>query len=395
MAHCSLHWVIFLNLAAMSAGSLASASSEKIVFNFPAGSLVQGSVQQDNRGNLYATMPFGYAAGVVYELRERGRGWHARRIHVFDGDLDGGHPYAALTPGPTDGTFFGTTTAFGYYAFGTIFSLVQSGRKWTETPLHQFDDLEGAYATSPMVWDNATGTLYGTASQDAAHQCGSVFELDPASQHFAKLYDFQGGLDGCSPGQIWPGPKAGTLFGSTLLGGQNNGGTLFSLTKKGAKWAKSAVYTFEGGSDGANPWDITAPADDGAQTMYGVAGSGGENGLGVVFQISKPGGKWVYKVIYTLTSSDGGSPVSLLLDKQSGVLYGTTAAHGVKNGAVFKLTNSGGQWTESILHNFTGGTKDGETPFARPLLDQRTGILYGTTTYGGKFNGGVVYAVTP
>ena len=385
---------MFFNVAALTAGNVASAASERILYSFPANSIVQGSVQQDSRGNLYVPAPFGYGTGAIYELKDRGGDWRTKRIHVFQPNDDGDRPYAALTPGATEGTFYGTTSQSGFYNFGTVFSLVQTARHWKLNVLHEFDSSEGAYVSAPMIQDEATGVLYGSAGQNGLYLCGTVFQLDPASQDFVKLYDFRGGADGCSPGQVWQGSDAGTLFGSTLIGGKNNGGTLFLLTKQKRQWTKTVLYTFESGNDGGNPWDITAPANDGAQTIYGVAG-GGQNGTGVLFQISKPSDKWVYKVLYTFPTSDIGSPVSLLWDRQAGVLYGTRAGHGITNGAVFKLTNSGGSWSETILHNFKGGTKDGETPQARLFLDSQTGILYGTTVYGGTFDGGTVYAVTP
>ena len=46
---------------------------------------------------------------------------------------------------------------------------------------------------------------------------------------------------------------------------------------------------------------------------------------------------------------------------------------------------------ETVLHSFTGGF-DGQDPQAGVIRD-RAGNLYGTTAYGGQWNGGVVYKV--
>jgi uncharacterized repeat protein (TIGR03803 family) len=155
------------------------------------------------------------------------------------------------------------------------------------------------------------------------------------------------------------------------------------------------LYTFNG-ENGAIPLDITEPADDVATPVYGVAWSGGAYGEGAIFQISKPRHKWVYQVIYSFTGdSDGAKPVGIRLDQKTGALYGTTLYGGAfGGGVVFKLTNFGGSWSESVLHSFSGGS-DGAYPQSRPIIDQQTGVLYGTTLYGGTFNGGVVYSVTP
>lgn len=78
----------------------------------------------------------------------------------------------------------------------------------------------------------------------------------------------------------------------------------------------------------------------------------------------------------------------------AGNLYGTTqGAPGQGDwGNVFKLTLSNGVWTETILHQFTGGS-DGGYPLSNLVFDSK-GNLYGTTNLGG--NGyGVVFGVTP
>jgi len=67
---------------------------------------------------------------------------------------------------------------------------------------------------------------------------------------------------------------------------------------------------------------------------------------------------------------------------------------------VFELSppaTSGGSWTESILHSFSGA--DGEVPLAGLIMDtDSTGQLlhlYGTTNAGGTQGWGTVYKLTP
>jgi uncharacterized repeat protein (TIGR03803 family) len=80
--------------------------------------------------------------------------------------------------------------------------------------------------------------------------------------------------------------------------------------------------------------------------------------------------------------TDGYGASGLVLDA-SGNLYGTTSYGGTyKGGIVFELTpGAGGVWTETVLHNFSGGT-DGLEPAAGLVLDA-AGNLYGTTVEGG------------
>ena len=78
----------------------------------------------------------------------------------------------------------------------------------------------------------------------------------------------------------------------------------------------------------------------------------------------------------------------------AGNLYGTTYCDGAYGyGNVFKLApSSGGGWTYSSLHDFTGGS-DGKGPYARVVLDAK-GNLYGTAVLGGANGYGVVWEIT-
>ena len=85
----------------------------------------------------------------------------------------------------------------------------------------------------------------------------------------------------------------------------------------------------------------------------------------------------------------------------AGNLYGTTYFGGTFQGCngscgiVFKLDTTG---KETVLHNFTGGT-DGAFPFAGVVLDSHND-LYGTASEGGtgcygSATCGVVFKITP
>jgi hypothetical protein len=109
------------------------------------------------------------------------------------------------------------------------------------------------------------------------------------------------------------------------------------------------------------------------------------------------------KVLYSFDSATGDYPNALIFD-QAGNLYGTafyggnTACNGEGCGVVFKLTpNANGEWTESTIYKFSGGT-DGSHPYSPPILDQ-AGNLYGTTYGafgdGGGTGSGTAYRLSP
>src|SRR5450755_4557255 len=104
---------------------------------------------------------------------------------------------------------------------------------------------------------------------------------------------------------------------------------------------------------------------------------------------------------------DASYPYSALVVGGGEVLYGTTWSGGTfGKGTVFSLappTSPGGAWTETILHSF-GGPGDGINPQSAIALIGGSGVLYGTTAYGGTGscqpgNGsvgcGTVFRLTP
>ena len=133
-------------------------------------------------------------------------------------------------------------------------------------------------------------------------------------------------------------------------------------------WAASTtklVYSFAGNGDGE--YTDTELVMDSAGNFYGTSVQGGIFGGGTVFQVTPAG---VHTVLYDFTGgADGGEPYKgVTLDAQ-GNLYGTAVTGGGGSceggcGVVFKLTNSGGTWTQSVIHTFTGS--DGSGPATMP-----------------------------
>jgi uncharacterized repeat protein (TIGR03803 family) len=126
--------------------------------------------------------------------------------------------------------------------------------------------------------------------------------------------------------------------------------------------------------------------------IFGVAPS-------TVFQLSPDGkGGWNPSVIHTFTggTKDGSAAQGAPKPDRAGNLYGTTSSGGAKNnGTVYKLSpiltgKKKGTWTEKILYSFKGGTKDGGGPQAGVVLDAG-GNIYGTTVNGGKSGDGTVF----
>jgi uncharacterized repeat protein (TIGR03803 family) len=210
------------------------------------------------------------------------------------------------------------------------------------------------------------------------------------------LHDFNNdGTDGTYPvaGLIFDG--AGNLYGTTAFGGTYDLGTVFELTPAvGGGWAEKVLHSFGGsGSDGIEPQ--SSLLIDGAGNLYGTCG-GGTYHKGMVFELTpSAGGNWTENVLHEFTGTDGAGPLASLIFDAAGNLYSTTAAGGTYNkGTVFELTPAaGGIWTEQVLYSFGNGT-DGVNPYAGLIFDA-VGNLYGTTYLGGTYNQGTVFELTP
>jgi uncharacterized repeat protein (TIGR03803 family) len=100
-----------------------------------------------------------------------------------------------------------------------------------------------------------------------------------------------------------------------------------------------------------------------------------------------------FTVLYNFAggTTDGSYPYAGLIRDAAGNLYGTTSRGGdYDGGVVFKVDSSG---TEALLHTFTGGA-DGAYPYAG-LVRDAAGHLYGTTYYYDGASGcGVVFKLS-
>jgi uncharacterized repeat protein (TIGR03803 family) len=196
--------------------------------------------------------------------------------------------------------------------------------------------------------------------------------------------------------------SGGQIYGVTNTGGNADEGTVYELTApvNGVR-NYHVLHQFSGRiSDARSP--IGTLVFDAAGNIYGAA-LGGANGVGAVFRLTPgTGGAWTESIIYSFggpgNTSDGTYPMAGLTIDAAGNLYGTTYQGGSGHGAVgtvYELTpNSGGTWTESIVHNFSGSGGDGELPEAELVFDA-AGNLYGTTTGGGSAGFGTVYELSP
>jgi hypothetical protein len=188
-------------------------------------------------------------------------------------------------------------------------------------------------------------------------------------------------------------------------------------TAFGVAWASTTETTLYGClTRGTSATTCAEPAGDlvrdPAGNLYGVSPTGESSSgqptcqgtpicIGNAFELVPPtAGQTQYTInilhVFTNVSTDGNSPKAGMIIDASGNLYGTTPFGGsYEYGTAFELSPPVAGttvWTETILHNFT--SPDGVYP-SGSLLAGPDGVLYGVTEQYGALGGGTVYRLQP
>jgi len=299
---------------------------------------------------------------------------------------------AHSSPGPSqvtptqgrDGNLFGTTSGLGdVVTDGTVFRATTNGK---EGALHTFSGTDGAFPLAGVMLATDSN-FYGITANGGASGLGVLFKVSP-SGFYTVLYEFTGGGDGAYP--VAPPIEGwdGNFYGTTGPG-SGNAGTIYKYTPSGIF---TTIFTFN--SDNSQGTQVESPllqATDG--NLYGIANVGGTNNCGAIFAVSRSG---LLLYDYSFPCGIGGSyPFGQLIQASDGYFYGTTQLGGTgcnSNGCgtVFRVTKSG---SVSVLYRFIGGRNDGAEP-AAGLVEGTDGNLYGSTFEAGAQNTGTLYQVT-
>lgn len=299
---------------------------------------------------------------------------------------------------------------------GVVFEGVPPTKKdpsWHENVIYRFPTTSGGYAPYDGLTLGTSGVVFGETYLGGAgvgNGCGVVFQLTPAPHGApgawteSTIHYFQGGAaSGCGPynTQLLYNSSSGVLYGTTVGGGTNNGGTLFQLSPDGSGgWTETVLHSFGSNQfDGTNPMGTIAQDSNGV--IYGTSEHGGAFSAGTV---------WIYTTatatfdeIYQFQGgSDGAYPMGgvigpYLASPQTDVYYllATTSAGGGSTncsggcGTVLAIDMPPvlSETSDTILHAFQGGS-DGYEPIS------------GVSSIGGNFwgvvsNGGATPSYCP
>lgn len=239
------------------------------------GATPAGNIVMDTKGDLIGTTVAGgsFNDGTVWAIPVGTTS--ALGLHQFSGGADGAISYSGVTL-DANGDIFGVAFAGGAHRDGTVFEISTTG---AYSVLHAFaGKTDGSKPAGQLVFDN-NGNLWGTTSAGGANNDGTIFEISSAGT-FSTVLAFSGAANGAEPIAGLVKDASGNLFGSTFIGGQRNDGTLFEIPAGTTQ--VDTLFSFSGGN-GARPYSSLYVDDAG--NLWGTTAVGGADNGGEIFAL--------------------------------------------------------------------------------------------------------------
>jgi uncharacterized repeat protein (TIGR03803 family) len=195
----------------------------------------------DTAGNLYGVAGGGKEnQGLVFQLEHTPTGWKQHVLHEFhylNQDANGatGPPVADSAGNLYGSTQFGGSDRCGGPGCGTIYKLSkQPDGRWKETLLFKFPKWSKSGHPLGTLAMDAAGNLYGVAGGSLNEcSCGVVFKFvhNPNDTWtYTILHRFHG-TDGAYPQAGVTLDAEGSIYGTTVLGGEGGAGVVFKITQ--------------------------------------------------------------------------------------------------------------------------------------------------------------------
>jgi uncharacterized repeat protein (TIGR03803 family) len=300
----------------------------------------RGYLIQASNGKLYGMTNCGgsIGAGIIFEYDIYSSTFQEK--YGFDGSTNGGNPYGSLVE-VSNGKLYGVAYNGGSFGNGVIFEFDPSSNTYSKK--HDFNGVDGSFPYISLV-QATNGNLYGFTTSGGTNDFGVIFEYEPTSGVFSKLYDFDG-TNGSSPYGIVQATN-GNLYGVTYSGGANNKGVIFEYNLSNEIYTKK--FDFDG-LNGENPYNGFFEASNGK--LYGMTENGGANGWGVIFDFDYLTSSFT-KVI-DFDGVNGGYGKGFPIQASNGMLYGMTHNGGTDDyGVIFEIDPSNNSFTKK--YDFDG-----------------------------------------
>jgi uncharacterized repeat protein (TIGR03803 family) len=280
-------------------------------------------------------------------------------LHKFEGGKDGMYPEGGLIKDDA-GNIYGTTVRGGKANLGTVFKFGPDG---SYAVMHAFEGgNDGGYPETRLIWDGASGELYGMASYTAFqvtpegkytlwHQFDDFSYLALDTQHHMYGVTRSGGDERCNCGTVFTlSPQGdetllytfthkglgfpssppvlntrGDLYGAGY--GRSRNGSLFRLNRKGAF---NVLHRFHGTGAFHPAGELVL---DAAGSLYGMIDCSQPAGSACI--IFQDDGNKNFQTLYTFENN--GVPVGGLISDEAGNLYGTMYISNKDHNEVYEL----------------------------------------------------------
>jgi len=292
---------------------------------------------------------------------------------------DDGHQFWNPMTQGADGLMYGTALYGGSGNDGTLFRVEADG---TVTVLHAFAGTDGNWP-GPLTL-GTDGWLYGTTGYGGASGMGNIYKVSTSGE-FVVLHEFSADADQGLQKPTTPlvPDGQGGFYAAGSFAAKPTQGVLFQYSAAGDI---TILAQFQGSHLGRGPTSLVRASDG---TLYGTTQHGPvRNSSGTFFSYT-PGGR--LKTIHSFDYvTEGNTPTSPIVLGPDGAIYGLLRSGYAYDGVIYRMTTKG---TFTRVHGFTASDPLGYYPWGGLSIDA-SGTLYGTTSTGGKLQGGTVFSMT-
>jgi uncharacterized repeat protein (TIGR03803 family) len=216
-----------------------------------------------------------------------------------------------------------------------------------------------------MAWSRSLACAALFTLAGAAIPAGPAAAGTPPYSSIFTVWYFGNYPDGRNPMAGVVADAQGRLYGTTEFGGQYYDGIVFRLTPNNPTdptyFTEEILHAFSG-ADGANPVAPLVLGSDG--TIYGTTLNGGQSGMGTVFSLANTAGTPI-TVLHSFTTAGPAHPAAGLVFGSDGLLYGTTSYYGeakqAQLGSNFRISPLGDAVEFQII-DLTGAMGQGFSP---------------------------------
>jgi len=321
----------------------------KIEFGSTDGGNSSAGLALHSNGKYYGLTAYGGSekVGVIFEYQYSSNSY--KKLLDFNAIANGGGPRGKLVQA-LNGKLYGMTPVGGKFGFGVIFEFDMPTEQFKKKI--DFDGLNGQAPNGGFILAS-NGKLYGL-TRAAQSYYGTLIEYNPDTNHVEVKHFFDGQRTGAGPNANLIQAESGKLYGMTRQGGVYNRGVIFEYNLQSNLLEK--LYDFNPADEGNSPMASLAELNG---ILYGTTIGGGTNNLGIIFSFNPVSKN--YQKLHDFDLNTGFYPTSTLT-LYNGKFYGTT----FNNPRLFEFNPSNNQVNNKLEYNGTNGIEFGGDLFLAP-----------------------------